>query len=67
MSNKKRNRKNNNLPFSNEVKLMKDDFKKTIDEMSDDEFLSMLSLLMFLELLNILITKLFALDGENYC
>lgn len=29
----------NKYPFSNEVKEMKDNFKKIIDSMSDDEFL----------------------------
>lgn len=34
--------KNNNdkYPFANEVKEMKDNFKKMIDSMSDDEFLN---------------------------
>lgn len=37
MSNKKSNKKNNNInnfPFKNEIKKLKDDFKKSIDEMS---------------------------------
>lgn len=33
------NNKKNNYPFANEVKEMKDNFKKMIDSMSDDEFL----------------------------
>lgn len=41
MSNKKNNQRNN-FPFSNEVKLMKDEFKRTIDKMSDDEFLELI-------------------------
>lgn len=45
MSNKKSNK--NNLPFANEVKQMKDEFKKIIDTMSDDEFLDLVSFLMF--------------------
>lgn len=45
MSNKKSN--NNNLPFASEVKQMKDEFKKMIDTMSDDEFLDLVSFLMF--------------------
>lgn len=45
MSNKKSNK--NNLPFSSEVKQMKDEFKKMIDTMSDDEFLDLVSFLMF--------------------
>lgn len=45
MSNKKSNK--NNLPFASEVKQMKDEFKKIIDTMSDDEFLDLVSFLMF--------------------
>ena len=30
---------NNKYPFTNEVKRMKDNFKKMIDSMSDDDFL----------------------------
>lgn len=45
MSNKKSNK--NNLPFASEVKQMKDEFKKMIDTMSDDEFLDLVSFLMF--------------------
>ena len=45
MSNKKSNK--NNLPFANEVKQMKDEFKKIIDTMSDNEFLDLVSFLMF--------------------
>lgn len=45
MSNKKNNK--NNLPFASEVKQMKDEFKKMIDTMSDDEFLDLISFLMF--------------------
>lgn len=45
MSNKKNNK--NNLPFASEVKQMKDEFKKIIDTMSDDEFLDLVSFLMF--------------------
>lgn len=45
MSKKKRNNKNN-FPFSNEVKLIKDEFKRMIDTMSDDDFMSMISVLM---------------------
>ncbi len=32
--------KNNKYPFANEVKEMKDNFKRMIDSMSDDEFLN---------------------------
>lgn len=45
MSNKKSNK--NTLPFASEVKQMKDEFKKIIDTMSDDEFLDLVSFLMF--------------------
>lgn len=45
MSNKKSNK--NNLPFASEVKQMKDEFKKMIDTMSDDDFLDLVSFLMF--------------------
>lgn len=31
---------NNKYPFANEVKKMKDNFKRMIDSMSDDEFLN---------------------------
>lgn len=36
-------KKNNRYPFANEVKEMKDNFKKMIDSMSDDEFLDFIS------------------------
>lgn len=45
MSKKKLNNKNN-FPFSNEVKQIKNEFKTMIDTMSDDDFMSMISLLM---------------------
>lgn len=35
-----------NLPFANETKKLKHDFKQVIDEMSDEEFVSMIALLM---------------------
>lgn len=41
MSKKNKNQRNN-FPFSNEVKQMKDEFKRTIDKMSDDEFLDLI-------------------------
>lgn len=51
MSNKKNSTKNNNnnknLPFANEIKQMKDEFKKMIDSMPDEEFLDFISFLMF--------------------
>ncbi len=34
------------LPFANETKKMKDDFKRTIDEMSDDDFLEFMFFIM---------------------
>lgn len=46
MSKKKNDNKRNNFPFLNEVKKMKDDFKKIIDKMSDEEFLEMALFLM---------------------
>lgn len=45
MSDKKSNK--NKLPFASEVKQMKDEFKKLIDTMSDDEFLDLISFLTF--------------------
>lgn len=45
MSNKKNIK--NNLPFANEIKQMKDEFKKMIDTMSDEEFIDLVSFLMF--------------------
>jgi quinol monooxygenase YgiN len=44
MSNKKNN--NNNFPFANGIKKLKDDFKKMVDEMPDEEFIDMVSFLM---------------------
>lgn len=38
------------LPFANETQKLKNDFKKMIDEMSDDEFRNMLFLLMTMDL-----------------
>lgn len=38
--NKNKNSKKNNFPYLNEIKHLKDEFKKMIDEMSDEEFLS---------------------------
>lgn len=43
MSNNKCNK--NNLPFKNEIKQLKAEFKNMIDTMSDDEFLSLISFL----------------------
>lgn len=48
MSNKKNNKNSKNqIPFANEIKMMKNDFKKSIDEMPDDVFLDLVSFLMF--------------------
>lgn len=52
MSNKKnRNKKPNkniqNFPFANEVKQLKENFKRSIDEMPDEDFIDMISYLMF--------------------
>lgn len=49
MSNKKskNNNKNSTPPFSNEVKFLKFEFKKMIDEMPDDEFIDMIYFLMY--------------------
>ena len=45
---KKKNNKNqsNNFPFSNEIKKAKDEFKRMIDEMSDEEFMDFTFMLM---------------------
>lgn len=45
MSNK--NNSKNNFPFSNEIKKMKNEFKKMIDEMSDDDFIDLISFLAY--------------------
>lgn len=34
------------IPFANQTKKLKDDFKRTIDEMSDEDFLDMMFFLM---------------------
>ena len=52
MSNKKnRNKKQNkniqNFPFANEIKQLKENFKHSIDEMPDEDFIDMISYLMF--------------------
>lgn len=46
MSNKKNNNKKN-IPFANEIKQMKNEFKNMIDSMPDEEFLDFVSFLMF--------------------
>ena len=45
MSNNKNQK--NNFPFSNEIKKIKEEFKQTIDKMSDEDFIEMLSFLAF--------------------
>ena len=52
MSNKKnRNKKQDNniqnFPFVNEIKQLKENFKRSIDEMPDEDFIDMISYLMF--------------------
>ena len=52
MSNKKNRNKNpnkniQNFPFANEVKQLKENFKRSIDEMPDEDFIDMISYLMF--------------------
>lgn len=44
MSSKNKNKQTNNcnFPYSNEVKLMKNEFKNLIDRMSDEEFLDLI-------------------------
>jgi hypothetical protein len=44
MSKKKNN--NNKFPYSNEIKKIKDDFKKMIDYMPDEDFMDMIFSLM---------------------
>ena len=48
MSNKKNNKNSKKqIPFANEIKAMKDAFKKSVDEMPDEDFLDLVSFLMF--------------------
>lgn len=37
----------NNVPFANEIKKIKEEFKQMIDNMSDKDFMEMLSILAF--------------------
>lgn len=46
LSKKKNNNKQSKFPFFNEIKKMKNSFKKMIDKMSDEEFLEMTLFLM---------------------
>ena len=47
MSNKKNKNSKKQIPFANEIKSMKDAFKKSIDAMPDEDFLDLVSFLMF--------------------
>ena len=47
MSNKKNKNSKKQIPFANEIKAMKDAFKKSIDAMPDEDFLDLVSFLMF--------------------
>ena len=47
MSNKKNKNSKKQIPFANEIKAMKDAFKKSVDEMPDEDFLDLVSFLMF--------------------
>ena len=47
MNNKKNKNSKKQIPFANEIKAMKDAFKKSIDEMPDEDFLDLVSFLMF--------------------
>ena len=44
------NNQSNNFPFSSEIKKAKDEFKKMIDDMSDEEFMDFsFTLMLYLE------------------
>jgi len=43
---KKKNNNKNNYPFSNEIKQIKEDFKRAIDDMPDEDFIDMMYSLM---------------------
>lgn len=45
--NKKPNKNIQNFPFANEIKQLKENFKRSIDEMPDEDFIDMISYLMF--------------------
>ena len=45
--NKKANNHIQNFPFANEIKQLKENFKRSIDEMQDEDFIDMISYLMF--------------------
>ena len=48
MSNKKNNKNSKKqFPFTNEIKMLKEAFKKSIDKMPDEDFLDLVSFLMF--------------------
>lgn len=45
-NNNNNNKNTNNYPFSNEIKKFKEEFKQSIDTMSDEDFMDMMSILM---------------------
>lgn len=45
MSNKKKSKKQ--FPFNNEINILKETFKKSIDDMPDRDFIDLLSFIMF--------------------
>ena len=45
-NNKKRKKSNEDLAFSEGIKIMKKDFKKMVDDMGDEEFIILVSILM---------------------
>ena len=48
MNNKKNNKNSKKqFPFTNEIKMLKEAFKKSIDKMPDEDFLDLVSFLMF--------------------
>ena len=44
---KKQNKNIQSFPFANEIKQLKENFKRSIDEMPDEDFIDMISYLMF--------------------
>ena len=59
--NLKKNSKQNNFPFANEVKEMKDNFKRMIDSMPDDDFID------FIEYINFCLDNFDEDFDEDYC
>ena len=45
--NKQQNKNIQNFPFANEIKQLKENFKRSIDEIPDEDFIDMISYLMF--------------------